>query len=58
MQSSVFTAFEEHGCVWNFNDPQSIKIHQLIAHMITLDGQPFSITINEGYHALMHVVEL
>ena len=51
-QSSVFAAFER-GRVWDFHDPRSMKIHQLIA----VDDQPFSIVNNEGFRALMHGVE-
>jgi len=43
--------------VSDFNNLRSMKIHRLIAQMIAVDNQPFSIVNNEGFRALMRVVE-
>jgi len=55
-QSSVYTAFERDS-EWDFNDPRSMKIHQLIARMIAVDNQPLSVVSNDGFRAFMQGVE-
>ena len=55
-QPSVFAAFER-GRPWEFNDPRSLNIHRVIAQMVAVDDQPFSIVSNDGFRALIGALE-
>jgi len=55
-QQSVMAAFS-HGKPWEFNDPRSLRLTRLIAEMIAVDDQPFSVVCDDGFRRLVHALE-
>ena len=43
--------------IWDINSSKAIEIHQSIAEIITVDGQPFSVVDDTGFNRLMKCVK-
>lgn len=43
--------------IWDINDSQAQRVHQLIGEMIAIDTQPFSIVENDGFTKLVNTLE-
>jgi len=55
--SRSLSAFFERGKNWGFDDPRSLRMHEIVAQMIALDDQPYSIVNDHGFRQVIHALE-